>query len=99
MRLNATNSEEVSVEILDDTEYEGTNNEVFMILAALKEGVFGERMRLYPNFAELAIEENDLMPGMKDLLYQNSKLIHKINSVLAITYQCYRHSMLFTSER
>lgn len=50
------------IEIIDDSIYEGTTNEQFMVIASLEGDTFNGRVRLNPNSVVISIEDNDPRP-------------------------------------
>lgn len=56
-----SSSEELLIEILEDGEYEGSN-EKFMVLASI-EPTFNGRVQIQPSFVEIEIENSNPRPG------------------------------------
>ncbi len=63
--VNSSCEEEVAIAIRDDSIYEGTTNEEFMVIASLEEGSFNGRVRLNPSFVIVSIEDSNARQGRK----------------------------------
>ena len=67
-QINDSASEEVMIEVLDDSEFEGPVNEQFMVIAYMEGDTFDGRVQVNPSFVVIPIEDNDVRPGTSPLL-------------------------------
>ena len=63
-QINDSAAVEVLIAILDDSEFEGPDNEQFMVIVYMEGDTFNGRVRVKdPSLVVVPIEDNDVRPG------------------------------------